>query len=139
MEKKTGKKTTKTATTVVAKDKEHLRKLIKAAIKKNGQRCDLNFIDVSHVTDMSEIFAESKFNDDISKWAVSNVTKMDRMFSYSKFNGDISKWDVSNVEDMTDMFKDSAFQGDISGWNLANVEKRKGPWPNGARQPRRRK
>ena len=63
MEKKTVKKTAKTAkkavakkpvakkteTTAVAKDKGHLRKLIKAAIKKNGNRYDLNFIDVSHI------------------------------------------------------------------------------------------
>ena len=110
MEKKTVKKTAKTATTVVARDKEHLRKLIKAAIKKNGNRCDLNFIDVSHVTDMCEMFAESDFN------------------------GDISKWDVSRVTDMSYMFYDSAFQGDISGWNLAKVKTGKGFGPNGERR-----
>ena len=43
-------------TTVVAKDKEHLKSLIKEAIEKNGEECDLNFIDVSHVTDMSGLF-----------------------------------------------------------------------------------
>ena len=88
---------------VVAKDKEHLRTLIKEAIAKNGPNCDLNFIDVSNVTDMEGIFWESEFN------------------------GDISKWDVSNVEDMSHMFQDSAFNGDISGWNLAKIEKGKGP------------
>ncbi len=41
---------------VVAKDKEHLKKLIKAAIKKNGINCDLNFIDVSQSTEMNDLF-----------------------------------------------------------------------------------
>ena len=65
---------------VVAKDKDHLKKLIKAAIKKNGVNCDLNFIDVSQVTDMSRLFEKSTFNGDISNWDVSHVQDMHYMF-----------------------------------------------------------
>ena len=58
---------------------------------------------------MDEMFYESEFNRDISKWDVSNVRNMNEMFKKSKFNGDISKWDVSKVTDMEEMFKKSEF------------------------------
>ncbi len=54
--------------TTIAKDKEHLKALIREAIKKDGYECDLNFIDVSQITDMGGMFACSRFNGDISKW-----------------------------------------------------------------------
>ena len=48
---------------VVAKDSKHLASLIKSAVKTYGKNCDLNFIDVSKVTDMSFLFRKSQFND----------------------------------------------------------------------------
>ena len=113
--------------TVVAKDKEHLENLIKETIEKNGLNCDLNFIDVSKVTDMSNLFWGSRFNGDISGWNVSNVTNMSWMFCGSQFNRDISKWDVANVTNMIGMFVSSAFKGNISNWRLDRIEKGKGP------------
>jgi surface protein len=59
---------------------------------------------------MSYLFANSKFNGDISKWDVSKVEKMTRMFYSSQFNGDISDWDTSNVEDMSFMFAASPLE-----------------------------
>ena len=53
---------------------------------------------------MSFLFADSKFNGNISNWDVSNVEHMDAMFFNSKFNGDISNWDVSNVTNNADIF-----------------------------------
>ena len=53
---------------------------------------------------MSAMFANSKFNGDISTWDVSNVQHMSEMFANSKFSGDISKWDVRRVANMRDMF-----------------------------------
>ena len=71
----------------------------------------LNWIDVSHMTNMTRLFSKiagttkkSRYTGDISKWDVSNVKNMNYMFSFSHFNNDISDWDVSNVENMSGMF-----------------------------------
>ena len=131
----------------IAFDKDQLEDFIDAAIEEKGLECDLNFIDVSNVTDMSELFMEREFcydefnkisedqmtqeqkrlwnrhlfNGDISQWDVSNVTDMSCMFLGSQFNGDISQWVVSNVTDMSSMFIESQFNGDISQWDVSNV------------------
>ena len=77
--------------------------------------------DVSNVTDMSGMFLCSPFNQDISSWDVSNVTNMSHMFTYSSFNQDISSWDVSNVTDMSYMFYESPFNQNICSWDVSNV------------------
>ncbi len=74
---------------------------------------DLNFLDVSRVTDMSFLFkgfdflanhsykCRCRIKLDISRWDVSNVTKMAHMFDgcdYVDF-GDLSGWDRSKVTD----------------------------------------
>ena len=101
---------------IVAKNKEHLRKLIEARIREFGPNCDLNDIDVSQITDMSGLFKYSNFNGDISQWDVSDVENMHAMFFGSKFNGDISQWNVSKVTDMRHMFDNSPLKGNEPDW-----------------------
>lgn len=109
-------------TTIVATSKEHLVDLVNKAIASKGQKCNLNHIDVSQITNMDNLFRNYYFQGNISKWGVSNVTTMKCMFSNSKFNGDISNWDISNVQYMNAMFSCSKFNGDISKWDVARVK-----------------
>ena len=60
---------------IKVQSKEDLRKLISKTIKEQGNTCDLNFIDVSELTDLSFTFRNSEFNGNISDWDVSNVKK----------------------------------------------------------------
>ena len=69
---------------VTPKNKQELIKIIKDTISKEGPNCDLNFINTSKITNMSELFRGIEFNGDISKWDVSNVTSMAAMFYNSK-------------------------------------------------------
>ena len=88
------------------KDKDELHEIIKQLLDERGNDADLNDIDVSKITDMSELFSGlNLYNIDISNWDVSNVTDMQRVFyGCENFNSDLSEWDVSNIEDMEAMF-----------------------------------
>ena len=87
-------KKTKKSRKVVVESFYQLRTLIDDRVKEFGPNCDLNDLDVSHITSMNRLFYGSDFNGNISKWDVSNVVNMRGMFCESKFNGDISKWNV---------------------------------------------
>jgi hypothetical protein len=106
-------------------DNEDLRKLVRDTMNAEGNKCSLNHIDVSHITNFSMIFKNLAFDGDISEWDVSNATNMERMFEQSSFTGrnsDLTGWDVSKVENMYKMFSHSPFNGDISTWNLNSAK-----------------
>lgn len=115
------------------KDRWELIDIIEDRIKNEGPNCDLNDVDVSKLTNMCGLFADSDapggssirqtFDGDISSWDVSNVRDMYSMFRGGLFDGDISQWDVSNATDMGYMFLESSFTGDISDWNVTIKEK----------------
>ena len=118
---KVGKANNKTNYTVQPKNKNELSDIITNAFK--NKQYDLNFIDTSKITDMSELFININHNFDVSKWDVSNVTNMNHMFFYCKnFDCDLSNWDVSNVTDMNSMFAFcNKFDCDLSRWDVSNV------------------
>lgn len=115
--------------TLFPTSKEELSEMIINEILNNGVMCSLNHIDVSKITDMSELFRGAyrgygleNFIGDISEWDVSNVVNMRKMFRFSCFNGDLSQWDVSRVEDMSGLFQNSLFDNDsICNWNVTGV------------------
>ena len=98
------------------KTKDELQELVKKLIKERGNDADLNDIDTSAITDMTEVFYQSSFNGDISNWNVSKVKDMRGMFFGSNFNGDLSRWDVSKVKIMTSIFHESPLHGKEPDW-----------------------
>lgn len=92
---------------IIAKDKDHLKTLIEQEMKQHGNHCDLNYIDVSSIDDMSHLFEKSQFIGNISQWDVSNVVDMRSMFYKSSFNKNISNWDVSKAERINNIFEQS--------------------------------
>lgn len=79
--------------------------------------------DVSNVTSMDHMFAESSFNQPIGDWDVSKVKNMRRMFDGTPFNQPIGNWNVGNVTDMEKMFQNTRFNQAIGNWNVSNVTK----------------
>ena len=118
--------------TIIASN-ETIRDIVRQEIEKHGKNASLNHIDVSDVTDMSELFAKSDFDGDISGWDVSDVKDMSGMFADSEFTGtygDISYWNVSNVEGMSYMFANSKYNGDLFYWDVSNVKCAQGMFMN---------
>ena len=106
--------------------KEELIKNIEECL--NSKNYNLNCIDTSKITDMSNLFDSGNYNKsldniDISKWDVSNVKYMQFMFDgYENFNCDLSKWDVSKVKNMKGIFSWCVkFNCDLSKWDVSNV------------------
>ena len=89
---------------------------------------DISSWDVSNVTDMREMFAESfSFNQPIGFWDVSSVTVMNGMFFMSSaFNQPIGDWDVGQVTDMSGMFNEGSFNQPIDNWDVSNVTQMSG-------------
>jgi surface protein len=88
----------------------------------------VNNWDVSHVTDMNNMFADAQsFNQDVSDWDISSITSTPNMFGgASSFNngGQPMDWGnkTSNLVSLYSMFDRAvSFNQDISGWNTSQV------------------
>lgn len=138
---------------IKVKTKKELQKVITKELDNQGPDANLNHIDVSDITDMSNLFFYdidrirdikiddwnvsnvenmngmffccTYFNCDLSRWNVSKVKYMESMFEYCHYlNTDLSKWDTSNVEYMDFMFGSCIrFRNDLSSWHLTNIKK----------------
>ena len=88
---------------------------------------NLNWLDISNVTMLDQLFNVGTFNRqyifwDVSDWDTSHVTSMVGTFNGCKDICDLSKWDTSKVTSMVNMFYDcSTFNGNISNWDVSKV------------------
>ena len=88
---------------------------------------NLNWLDISNVTKLNQLFNVGTFNRqyifwDVSDWDTSHVTSMVGTFNGCKDICDLSKWDTSKVTSMVNMFyRCSTFNGNISNWNVSKV------------------
>lgn len=87
---------------ISANSEQHLRDLIAQAMAVQGEKADLNHIDVGAISDF------------------------DGLFEDSSFNGNISQWDVSQGIYAANMFKNSAFEQDVGGWAIEPCAKIQG-------------
>ena len=99
---------------VQPKNKEQLKSLIEYAFNHNIY--NLNFIDTSKITDMSNLFMNCEYDIDVSNWDVSNVKYMYFMFGHCKqFNCDLSRWNTSKAKATLNMF-DECDKMTIPNW-----------------------
>lgn len=88
---------------------------------------NLNWLDISNVTMLDQLFNVGTFNRqyifwDVSDWNTSHVTSMVGTFNSCKDICDLSKWDTSKVTSMVNMFYEcSTFNGNISNWDVSKV------------------
>ena len=110
------------------KTHNELRDLVKKLISQ-GER-NLNTIDVSNITDFTDIFnnyPSNLYEDidfDVSNWDVSNGKIFYRMFQgCKKFNCDLSRWNVSNGIKFTQMFDGcETFNQNLNSWDTSSAK-----------------
>jgi surface protein len=86
-----------------------------------------NTWNVSEVTNMSQMFQGTPFDEPLDNWNTSKVTNMSQMFQNNRFfNRNINNWNVSNVTNMSSMFRGnttlgSAFNQPLDNWDTRKV------------------
>ena len=106
----------------------------------NLKQMDLTNLDTSNLTDMSGMFCGAykvKSLGNLSGWDVSHVTNMQQMFEENTYDSPalesldgINKWNVSNVQNILCLFRNDTNLKDIdiSGWDLSKAT---GGWTTG--------
>ena len=88
---------------------------------------DGNNLDVSNVTNMSQMFDDNQISDlsPLANWKVNNVTDMSRMFEGNKIIdlSPLANWKVDNVTDMYDMFAGNKIidLSPLANWKVDNI------------------
>ena len=84
-------------------------------------------LDISNVTDMSNMFNSNQISDlsSLANWNVNNVTNMSGMFNGNQINdlSPLSNWHTDNVTNMFGMFDDNQISdlSPLANWNVNNV------------------
>jgi surface protein len=84
------------------------------------------------VNDISGLFKDTMFNQDISGWNVSNVTSMKSVFQGAiNFNQTLEKWQLSKVTSMNSMFLGAIrFNRPVNNWDVSNIIDASGAFMN---------
>jgi len=79
--------------------------------------------DTSCITDVSALFQNSNFNQNINSWDVSNINIFSNMFyGDSDYNKPLDNWITTSATNMQVMFQfATAFNQDISNWDYSNI------------------
>ena len=97
---------------------------MQAAFTESGYNgAEVTSWDTSNVLNMSYMFRNTNFTQDISSWNTSKVQTMEGMFSgASIFNQPIGSWDTSSVHNTGYMFNNAVkFNQDLTGWDMSGV------------------
>ena len=84
-------------------------------------------LDVSNVTDMSDMFGGDHLSDlsSLANWDVANVTNMDGMFNGDQINNlsPLANWNTIHVTNMSNMFSANQISdlSALANWNTGNV------------------
>ena len=101
--------------------------MFNGSVYTNITAMDLSILNTSKVTNMDNMFFNTKLNIqslDLSGWDTSNVTDMSSMFRSCKVTTlDISGWDTSNVTSMSSMFNSCTSLTTITGLENLDVSK----------------
>jgi surface protein len=88
----------------------------------SGQLVSFNNIVTTRMVDMSRMFQETSFNQNIGSWDTSSVQYMNHMFYAAPFNHNIGLWDTSKVITMHQLFQfANTFNQNIGSWNTSKV------------------
>lgn len=123
----------KGATTITVESKKQLQDIIYDRLTENQEELYLNDIDVSSITDFSDLFSSYIFSElrktkkiYIEEWNTENAKYMDGMFHacLELEEVDVSNFDVSNVTRMECMFRfcKSLKKLDLTNWKVNKVK-----------------
>lgn len=83
----------------------------------------ISYWNTSQVTDMSTLFMQKTFNDNIERWDVSKVVTMQNMFSSTHtFNQPLNKWNLASAKNISYMFSSNQyFNQPLDQWDVSKV------------------
>ncbi len=107
---------------------ETLDSMFYAVISFDNSNHSINTWNISNITDISNMFNSSNFDQPLNLWNTSNVQYMQFTFAMSPFNQDISMWNTDGLVGMSGMFYQNtdfnqslAYDQNHDYWNVSKV------------------